>query len=167
MKQDWNHYIGDLKVGRQNLGEEMPVVVYRLFEFTMKESIADKYGKEVAIELFRDAGKKAGKRICKELLDVTQGFTDFMSSLEEVMLSLKIGILRIEETDKENKHIVITVSEDLDCSGLPMTGETVCNYDEGFLMGVLKEYTGQEYDVIEIDCWAKGGRVCRFKANIE
>ncbi|MEG0164883.1 V4R domain-containing protein [Anaerorhabdus sp.] len=167
MKQDWNHYIGDLKVGRQNLGEEMPVVVYRLFEFTMKESIADKYGKDVAIELFRDAGKKAGKKFCEELLDVTQGFTDFISSLEEVMLSLKMGILRIEETDQENHHIVITVSEDLDCSGLPMTGEAVCNYDEGFLMGVLKEYTGQEYDVIEIDCWAKGGRVCRFKANIK
>ncbi|MFV0314438.1 MAG: V4R domain-containing protein, partial [Anaerotignum sp.] len=44
------------------------------------------------------------------------------------------------------------------------TGETVCNYDEGFLAGILKEYTKKEYVVTEIDCWATGSRVCRFSA---
>lgn len=166
MKQNWNNYIGDLKIGRQNLGEEMPVVVYRLFEFTMKDAIAEKYGKEAAIEIFREAGKQAGRKFSEELLDLSLEFNDFIKALQECMLTLKMGILRVEETDQEKHRIIITVSEDLDCSGLPMTGEAVCNYDEGFLMGVLNKYTGHDYEVIEIDCWAKGGRVCRFKANI-
>jgi hypothetical protein len=55
------------------------------------------------------------------------------------------------------------VSEDLDCSGLPVTDETVCDYDEGFLMGILKEYSGKDYSVKEIDCWSSGDRVCRFE----
>lgn len=164
MKENWEHYIGDLKAGRENLGEEMPVVVYRLFEFTMKEAIAEKYGNQAAITLFRDAGKRAGKKFCQELLDVSLEFTDFVKDLEKLMLTFKMGILRVEEVDQNKHRMVITISEDLDCSGLPITGETVCNYDEGFLMGVLKEYTTHDYEVTEIDCWAKGGRICRFKA---
>ena len=60
-----------------------------------------------------------------------------------------------------------TVGEDLDCSGLPVTGETVCNYDEGFLAGILKVYTKKDYVVTEVDCWATGSRVCRFEANVK
>ena len=57
------------------------------------------------------------------------------------------------------------MGEDLDCSGLPITGEVVCNYDEGFIAGILHVYTGQVYDVREIDCWATGDRTCRFNCN--
>jgi len=63
--------------------------------------------------------------------------------------------------------VVLTVEEDLDCSGLPVTGDQVCNYDEGFLSCVLKEYMGKDYLVKEVDCWASGVRVCRFEANVD
>jgi predicted hydrocarbon binding protein len=56
----------------------------------------------------------------------------------------------------------LTVAEDLDCSGLPCTNEVVCQYDEGFIAGVLEAYTGQAFNAKEIDCWASGDRVCRF-----
>ena len=73
---------------------------------------------------------------------------------------------RIESVDEETGRITLTVSEDADCSGLPVLGETVCNYDEGFLSGILSVYTGKPYAAIEIDCWATGDRVCRFRAEI-
>ena len=44
-------------------------------------------------------------------------------------------------------------------------GETVCNYDEGFIAGILSEYTEKNYKAQEIDCWATGERVCRFRAE--
>ena len=59
----------------------------------------------------------------------------------------------------------LTVSEDLDCSGLPIYGETVCNYDEGFIAGIFYVYTGKEFNVKEIDCWSTGDRTCRFTVN--
>ena len=55
----------------------------------------------------------------------------------------------------------------MDCSCLPITGENVCTYDEGFIAGILNEYTGKTYDVREIDCWASGERVCRFKGSVK
>ncbi|MDR1184579.1 MAG: 4-vinyl reductase, partial [Coriobacteriales bacterium] len=67
--------------------------------------------------------------------------------------------------DADTGNLVLTVGQDLDCSGLPMTNETVCFYDEGFIAGILETYTGKKYDVREIDCWANGDRVCRFQGT--
>ena len=53
-----------------------------------------------------------------------------------------------------------------EASGLPVLGETVCNYDEGFISGILSLYSGKEYVAVETDCWATGGRVCRFQADV-
>jgi hypothetical protein len=44
-----------------------------------------------------------------------------------------------------------------------MTDEVVCTYDEGFIAGILECYTGKPFNVKEIDCWASGGRTCRFQ----
>ena len=35
------------------------------------------------------------------------------------MEKLKIGVLRIEDVDEASGRIILTVSEDADCSGLP------------------------------------------------
>ncbi|MEG2095023.1 MAG: 4-vinyl reductase [Lachnospiraceae bacterium] len=164
-KFSWDS-IGDVIEGRKNLGESMPVFVYRLLQYTIKDEIAKRYGNEVTIDIFRSAGELAGKEFANHLLDLSLPFSEFIAHLQEVLESSKIGILRIEKFDMETGEAILTVGEDLDCSGLPITGETVCNYDEGFLAGVLKIYTKKEYVVTEIDCWATGARVCRFEAHV-
>jgi len=90
-------------------------------------------------------------------------FDSFISHLQEALKLLKIGILRMEHFNPENGEIILTVAEDLDCSGLPITNESVCVYDEGFITGILELYTGKKYVVRETDCWATGDRVCRFR----
>jgi predicted hydrocarbon binding protein len=55
----------------------------------------------------------------------------------------------------------------LDCSGLPISGDTVCFYDEGFISGILSLYTGRKMKAAEIDCWATGARTCRFEVGLE
>lgn len=162
-KFEWS-IIGDIQSGRKVLGENMPVMVYRLMEYSMRDTLQEALGKEKSIELFRCAGRTAGVHFTKNLLNTTLNFQDFIMQLQEVMKKLKMGILRIESIG-ENGQLILTVSEDLDCSGLPMLGETVCNYDEGFLEGVFGEYTKKEFTAIEVDCWAKGDRVCRFSVT--
>jgi len=158
--------IGDIKAGRKNLGEEIPVIVYRLMQYTMLDTLAKDYGVEKANGYFRNAGLLAGREFAKNALDLKQGFDDFVSQLQRVLKELKIGILRFEAFDAKTGDFILTVAEDLDCSGLPITGENVCAYDEGFIAGILKAYTGKDYDVREIDCWASGDRVCRFKGSV-
>lgn len=159
--------IGDVIDGRQNLGEEMPVFVYRLLQFTLKDELARRYGNDATVDIFRKAGELAGKEFANHLLDLSLPFNEFVSHLQKVLEESKIGILRLERFDPATGEATLTVGEDLDCSGLPITGETVCNYDEGFLAGVLKVYTKRNYVVTEVDCWATGSRVCRFEAKVK
>ena len=152
---------------RGNLGEELPVLVYRLLEYSLKEELIRRYGKDEQVEVFRSAGRMAGEYFTKNMLNLDQPMDQFVNELQNKMKELKIGVLRIEDVDEESGKIILTVAEDADCSGLPVLGETVCNYDEGFIAGILSVYSGKQYTAIEVDCWATGDRVCRFQANVE
>ena len=154
--------LGDIKEGRGDLGEDMPVIVYRLMQYTMLDVLSKTYGLEQANEYFRQAGFLAGSSFAENTLDLTLDFDAFMAQLQEVLETLKVGVLRMEDFDADTGNFVLTVGQDLDCSGLPITNENVCIYDEGFIAGVFKAYTGKDYEVREVDCWANGDRVCRF-----
>lgn len=155
--------LGDIKEGRSDLGEDVPVLVYRLLEYSMNHVLAAEYGVDRANELFRKAGYLAGSEFSKNMLDLTVDLDTFVSQLQQALSDLKIGILRIESMDEKDGTIILTVAQDLDCSGLPPTNEIVCNFDEGFLAGILESYTKKPYLVHEIDCWASGDHVCRFR----
>jgi len=158
--------LGNIKEGRGSLGEEMPVLVYRLMQYTLLDVLTKEFGAEKANDYLRDAGHLAGTEFARNVLDLTVDFDVFVANLQKSLMTLKIGILRIESVSKEAEEIVLTVGEDLDCSGLPITGESVCDYDEGFISGILELYTGKPYTVREIDCWASGARVCRFRCTM-
>ncbi|MDR1916351.1 MAG: 4-vinyl reductase [Synergistaceae bacterium] len=158
--------LGDIKEGRGDLGEEMPVLVYRLMQYTMLDVLTKAFGNEQANDYFRQAGFLAGTEFASHVLDLKVDFDAFVANLHKTLADLKIGILRMEAFDPSNGNIVLTVGQDLDCSGLPVTDETVCNYDEGFIAGILESYTGKKYEVREVDCWANGDRVCRFNGSV-
>lgn len=157
--------IGDIELGRPNLGPKTDVAVYRLFQFTLRRVLVENFGEARTAELFRDAGHMAGAAFSKQILNTSLSFEEFIADLGMQLRNLEIGILRFEESDLENLRFVLTISEDLDCSGLPVTDEMVCEYDEGFIAGILEAYTKRVFHVEEVDCWAAGGRVCRFEAE--
>jgi hypothetical protein len=157
--------IGDITEGRPNLGNMVEVSVYRLMQFTLREILINNFDVKTADKIFYQAGKLAGRELCKNLLNTDAEFNDFIIDLQEWLAKLKIGILHIEKADFETMNFTITLAEDLDCSGLPVCEEIICTYDEGFLRGILLEYTGKEFNVKEVDCWCSGDRVCRFNAS--
>ncbi len=158
--------LGDVKMGRPNLGLMVPVGVYRLAQYTMRETIAQHYGDETASQILREAGWVAGREFCLNQLNRDQDLISFVDQLQEILKNEKVGILRLESADLEKLEFTMTVSEDLDCSGLPVYGKTVCEYDEGFIAGILYTYTGKNFSAVEIDCWATGDRTCRFAVNV-
>ena len=159
--------LGDIREGRGDLGEFMPVLVYRLMQFTMLDALTEAYGLEKANDHFRDAGFLAGTEFAKNVLNLKAEFHVFAANLQNALQELKIGILRMEDFDANSGEIILSIEQDLDCSGLPITYETVCSYDEGFIAGILHAYTGKKYNVREVDCWASGARTCRFRGSVE
>jgi uncharacterized protein len=157
--------LGDIDAGRPNLGDTTGVAVYRLMQYTLRDVLITRYDPETASNILREAGKLAGTEYCTHALKTELDFSGFIADLQRSLKDLKVGILRIEKSDLEKLEFEMTVSEDLDCSGLPMLEETICEYDEGFIAGILQVYTGKEFHVREIDCWASGERTCRFTAK--
>lgn len=162
---DWSR-LGDISIGREHLGAEMPVAVYRLMHYTLMDEMTRTLGKSQAEELMRRAGFLAGQTFAHNVLTKADSFSVFLSDLQAKLKEMKIGILRMEKADIQNNTFVLTLSEDLDCSGLPVMGDAVCVYDEGFLAGIFFAHTGRHFRVEEVDCWATGDRTCRFHAQL-
>ncbi|MDY6853653.1 MAG: V4R domain-containing protein [Thermodesulfobacteriota bacterium] len=154
--------LGDVEKGRPNLGLLVPVLAYRLLEYTFRDVLISELGDEKANDIIIKAGRLAGYHFCENMLNKESDFNIFVAELQRVLKELKIGILRVEKVDLGSMEMTLTVAEDLDCSGLPFTDKVVCQYDEGFIAGILESFTGKSFQVKEIDCWASGDRVCRF-----
>jgi len=157
--------LGDIIEGRGNLGADISVAVYRLMQFTLRDAIEQKFGAEAADELFIQAGRKAGLEFYKHFIDPVSSVEEFVSKTAEVLKNQKIGILRIEEALLDEGVIILTVDEDLDCSGLPDLDYETCIYDEGFVAALLEGFTNEKWDAKEIDCWCTGARTCRFRVT--
>lgn len=159
---DWSH-LGDITKGRPNLGAQTTVAVYRLMQFTLRDAIITHTDVATASRIFYDAGYSAGSAFYEHLLQNTYDFEGFIAELQETLKTLSIGILRVESSDLLQHRFVLTVAEDLDCSGLPMNDESVCTFDEGFIAALFSAHFGMQFKARETDCWCTGDRVCRFE----
>lgn len=164
-KFSWD-LLGDIAKGRPNLGPMTRLEVYRLMQFTFRDVMEKHFGAEKTDIVFYEAGKLAGTEFYTNVFGKINDFNQLIKSLQEKLRDLKIGILRVEEADVEKGSFVITVSEDLDCSGLPELGYEICMYDEGFIAGLLESFTGKAFKVKEVDCWCTTDRTCRFIAEV-
>jgi predicted hydrocarbon binding protein len=135
-------------------------------QFTLRDIVESKFGTEEADKVFYEAGKLAGSVFYGHFLAGTENVGDFVKKLQRVLKEMKIGVLRVEAMTDGAEKITLTVDEDLDCSGLPEVDYETCVYDEGFLAGILENFTGKPYLVKEIDCWCTGDRTCRFTADM-
>jgi predicted hydrocarbon binding protein len=161
---EWS-MLGDIEKGRPNLGPMVHVTVYRLMQFTLRDVLIRDFGVENADKVFFEAGKEAGKAYCDNILTEKKDLNGLFADLQITMKELGIGIFRVESADLEKNSFVVTVAEDLDCSGIPVCSEEICTYDEGFIAGLLLAYSGKDFKVKEVDCWGTGDRVCRFTIN--
>ena len=130
------------------------------------DELTERFGTDLSNKVLHAIGYRAGIALAENILEPVNDFNAFIADLQMKLKDLKVGILRIESVDMEKQHIILTVSEDLDCSGLPISGEAVCIYDEGLISGLLYYATGKKFTVMEIDCWATGDRTCRFEASV-
>lgn len=158
--------LGDLELGRPNLGNTTWLEVYRLMQFCFRDVLEARFGTDAADEVFYAAGKLAGREFAAHLLAPHDDLGDFVAELQDVLSEMGVGILRVEKADAERGEFVVTVSEDLDCSGLPELGDAICVYDEGFIAALLESHAGQPFVVKEVDCWCTGDRTCRFTAEL-
>lgn len=157
--------LGNIDLGRPNLGYTTRLEVYRLMQFCFRDVMEQHLGTGKTDQLFYEAGKLAGDQFYKHVLGHVTDFDKFIKKLQSVLKEMGIGVLRIEQADLQTGSFILTVSEDLDCSGLPELEYEICIYDEGFIAALMENFTGKRFKVKEVDCWCTGDRTCRFTAK--
>jgi predicted hydrocarbon binding protein len=159
--------LGNIDEGRPNLGKNTRLEVYRLMQFCFRDVLEQKLGSDEADRVFYESGYLAGRHFYANVIGKPVDLDDFVMKLQFALRDLGIGVLRVEEADLAAGKLVLTVSEDLDCSGLPELNYEICTYDEGFISALLEMFSGKPFSVKEIDCWCTGDRTCRFMALAE
>lgn len=159
--------IGNITNGRPNLGTQVDLDVYRLMQFTLRDVLEEKLGLEETDQIFFDAGKLAGKEFYNYYIDPVETLEEFVEKVQRILKEKKIGILRIEEEAAADGRVMLTVDEDLDCSGLPELDYETCIYDEGFISSLFDCFTKSSWHAKEIDCWCTGARTCRFLVTVK
>ena len=158
--------LGDLKEGRPTVGQKVHVLFYRLMQFALRDALITRYDTKAANDIFIDAGRTAGREFCRNMLNTNMDFGGFLAELQSILKESEFGILTIEKADIDSMEMTIALAEDIGCSGLPVSHETFCVFDEGFFKGIMEEYTKKEFYVKEVDCWGTGAKVCRFKIRL-
>lgn len=151
--------------GRPNLGTKVELELYRLLQFTLRDVLEKNYGREATDTVFFEAGKLAGTEFYQRYIQPVASLAEFVSKTQAVLKEKGIGILKIEEELQEQGRIMLTIDEDLDCSGLPETDYETCIYDEGFISGLFEQFTQKPWRAKETDCWCTGARTCRFQVT--
>lgn len=71
--------------GRDNLGNTIPVMVYRMLEYSLKLELVNRLGKEEQVEIFRSARRMAGEYFAKHFLNLNQPLDIFVSHLQSTL----------------------------------------------------------------------------------
>jgi predicted hydrocarbon binding protein len=159
--------IGDIETGRPNLGTSVDLEAYRIMQFTMRDVLEQHYGAEITDKIFYEAGKLAGRQFFDHHIKPVSTIDEFVSKTQEILKNKRIGVLRLEEAMLDEGRVILTIDEDLDCSGLPELDYETCIYDEGFVSALFEGFTHDKWKAEEIDCWCTGARTCRFLVTQE
>ena len=87
---DWK-YIGDMELGRPNLGKTARLEIYRLFQYTLRDVLETEYGTEQSDRLLYKAGFLAGTEFCKRYVGECASFSDFVAKVHKQRLLLGFG----------------------------------------------------------------------------
>lgn len=156
--------IGDLSAGRPTLGNMTSVSIYRLYSYSLRAVLEAKYRKEESDRIIYQAGKLAGSTIFNSLMSSVSDAEQMFVKMQEIFLKSKIGKVNIDNIDAKHEMYSLVISEDLDCSGLPVDGTTKCTFDEGLISGILSSFFKKEFITKEWRCWGTGEKYCLFKS---
>ena len=153
IREPGNLNIEDLKSDRPTVGDEMPVLLWRLVRIAGMHQIL---GEETPTAIYF-IGKRIGK-----LLEVHS-----IEELQKTLTELKVGKLKIL-SDTPN-FFQIAIGECVTCSGIhPPLGKAICQLETGIVAGAL-EHIYQDKKVIGEETKCIGGlgdEVCQIECQI-
>lgn len=145
-----------------NLGKFVSLDTFRLAQYTLRTVLEEKFGLEVADDLFYKAGKLFGEKFYEQYIFPVENIEEFTNKAQYFLKEKGIGLLRMEETNLLEGKIVLTIGENSERSSLAYADDEPSVYEEGFLAALFSCFTQKKWQAKEIDCWCSDSKTCRF-----
>lgn len=146
-----NHFkFEDMKsIDRPKFGNMVPLELFRTIRLIGLHDSLPMNGKSTTNVI----GKEIGKSLPVEKLD------DILKIYEDLRIGKPIVL---EQTDKK----IIIKMEECFCSGLPETGDFVCDLEGAMLEGALHKITNKQVKVKETKCNVHGDSHCEYECTL-
>jgi hypothetical protein len=83
--------LGDIELGRPNLGQSTRLEVYRLMQFSFRDILEQRYGADEADRIFYDSGFLAGTQFYDNLIGPQGDINEFVKKLQTVLKELGVA----------------------------------------------------------------------------
>ncbi len=160
MKQDLLKAISS--VDRPQLGEDIPILIFRAFRLYSGEYLKEIVGDKGASMLFLNAGRQLGLSLARNLLD--EDVNRFLEKVSDFAKEEKLGILVVEDLNKEKA--VLRLDECITCSGMPNIGMRICHFETGIVAGLFEAFLGKRVKATETKCNAMGEGTCQVTVEL-
>ncbi len=160
MKQDLLKAISS--VDRPQLGEDIPILIFRAFRLYSGEYLKEIVGDKGASMLFLNAGRQLGLSLARNLLD--EDVNRFLEKVSDFAKEEKLGILVVEDLNKEKA--VLRLDECITCSGMPNIGMRMCHFETGIVAGLFEAFLGKRVKATETKCNAMGEGTCQVTVEL-
>jgi len=151
------------KVKREKLGDEIPILIFRVFRHYSQIYAEDLLGKNGSSLLFLNAGRELGKEIGKVLYD--ENLENYITKVKEFTEKEKIGVLKVVESGDDK--LVFQLDECITCSGMDSIGQRICFFETGFVAGLVEQYLGKRVVAKETKCNANGEGTCEVTVYLK
>lgn len=163
------HNLGNLEGpvrNRANLGPGVDVRLFQALRLIAVASVADQTGKDPAALAYK-SGQRVGRALGNAMAPVAgRGPEAFFPAARELCLRMAIGSLVLEEIDLDRGRVLVRLDETVSCAGILGTEGPLCDFEAGFLAGLLSGGIGKPVRATELACAATGSRGCRFELRI-
>jgi predicted hydrocarbon binding protein len=149
-------------VRRPNLGEDVPLVIFRSFRLFSGKYLEEILGTRGATVLFQNAGRELGKEIGRTLKE--ERLDRYLERIGDFMKEAKVGLL-IPESVSDGR-IVLSIDECITCSGMKNIGRRICHFETGIVAGLVETFLGKRVKAYETKCNAMGEGICEVTVEV-
>jgi len=140
---------------REKLGEEFHISMHQIFNYLM---VSSSPGHTI---LTKHSGVMIGKGLSEKIM--IKGENEALTYLKELFQYLRAGILHdpVEKGDR----LLLRMDESVYASGVNNIHMKLDVFLAGIIEGMLKQATGEKWQVDEVKCLANGDEWCEFSCR--
>lgn len=144
------------KSNRPVLGNDIPILIFRVFRHFSAGYMEEVLGRGAGV-VFQNAGRELGREAGAMLYNPSAD--EYLKNVCQFVSDSKIGLLTPREVGAD--RLVVDLDECITCAGMTPIGKRICQFEVGFVAGIVEVLTKKKPKAHESLCNMNNERCCQ------